>query len=115
VAFTGSAMAVHLLLAGAPGTTVTTGDGVGASMAERVPLADVTREGTQIGFVAVLEPVLAGQTPAVRDITAQEEDGSIAVQVSGSDGSDTYRIAWGEQIQTARSGREPAILPFAAR
>jgi len=113
VLFGGPAVALHLTLAGAPGTRVTTGTGVGASMTERVPLVDLSREGTRVRFVAVLEPVPAGQAAAVGALTCREGDLEIEITVAAADGpGDAYRIVWGTRVDAALAGRAPAGLPF---
>jgi hypothetical protein len=56
---------VYLTMTAGNGTVVTVGDGVGASVADRVPMVMVGREGKTACFAAVLEPVRAGRRPLV--------------------------------------------------
>jgi len=65
----------------APGTELLVGDGVGASVFDRVPLVRVTRRGKSARFAAVLEPA-SGSTPAVvRSVSWKEKDGGIQIEV----------------------------------
>jgi hypothetical protein len=115
VVFSDARVNVHLTLAGAAETIVTTGDGVGASVTERVPLVLLTREGKQVRFVSVLEPVVAGQPAQIRNLTLREDAGGIAVGVASEAGNDTFRIAWGEQVEADLAGRSPAVVRFMAK
>jgi hypothetical protein len=112
LAFTAAPITVHLTMAGAPATTVTTGTGVGASVTERVPLALVTRAGNRTHFVALIEPVTAGQPAQTRDLSVREDDGAMAVSLSAGNDSDAFRIAWGKQLEATLGGQAPVILPF---
>ncbi|MBT4814715.1 MAG: alginate lyase family protein [Lentisphaerae bacterium] len=90
ITFPGKGVALQLLSAAAPGTMVTTGHGVGASVTDRVPLAILTRHGRDVVFASVLEPAATGDTPAVKEINASEADGVICVTVEHSSGQDVY-------------------------
>lgn len=112
VVFAGPRVNVHLALAGAAATTVTTGDGVGASVTERVPLVLLTREGPRTCFVALLEPVVAGQAAQVRDLSVREEGGGTAVSVSAGDGTDVFRIVWGKHLEATLGSHAQVAYPF---
>ena len=76
VRFVDSDVTTHLTIAAQDGTGVLIGDGVGATVLERVPMAMVTRRGRIASFVAVLEPVRAGHEPLVESVSLeQDEDG----------------------------------------
>lgn len=113
--FRDPALALYLTLAPAPGTGVTTGDGVGASMAERVPLAIVTREGAAVWFAAALEPVPAGQAPQVRELAASPCEGGLEISVAGNGPARRFRVLWGRHIEAVLPGRDPVTVPFLTR
>lgn len=96
-----------------PGTTLITGDGVGASLTERVPLAMVTREGRRALFAATLEPVLAGATPQVSEVKVSATAAGLDVGVLCADGTDAVGVVWRERIEAALGGRASTILRFA--
>lgn len=65
-----------------PGTKLLTGDGVGASVVDRVPLVRVTRCGKSARFAVVLEPV-SGETKACDTSVAwRQRDGQIRIEVT---------------------------------
>ena len=78
IVFENPKASVHLTMAPAPGrTAVLTGDGVGESVNDRVPMAMVTRNGRSVDFVAVLEPVKTGAKPTVTDVTYTGGDSQV--------------------------------------
>lgn len=86
VRFTDEAGDTLLLVARNPNgasteTTVTVGDGVGASVAERIPLALVTRHGPAVQFAAVIAPSLAGAPVPVSAVDLQVVDGTRHLRV----------------------------------
>jgi hypothetical protein len=85
VRFEDDSVTTHLILAGRPGTVVTIGDGVGASVDDRVPMAVVARNGRDVPFAAVLEPVRTGGRPQVAGVRLTEAaDGlTVAVELDG--------------------------------
>lgn len=113
VSFPGRRLTVHLAMAASPDTTLITGDGVGASMTERVPLAMVTREGRRALFAATLEPVLAGATPQVREVKVSAAAAGLDVGVVGAGGADAFGIVWGERIEASLGSQPPVSLRFA--
>jgi hypothetical protein len=92
VRFDDTRVTTCLTMAARPGTFVTTGDGVGASVDDRVPMVIMGRKGRDLYFAAVIEPVRAGDTPQVTDLRLSETaDGrTIAVELAGR--SDTFGI-----------------------
>jgi hypothetical protein len=92
VRFEGENVTTCLTMSGSPGTAVTTGDGVGASVDDRVPMVTIGRNGRNMRFAAVLEPVRTGDQPRVAGVRIDETpDGlTIAVQLDGR--ADTVRI-----------------------
>ena len=87
-----------LTMAAQDGTRVLIGDGVGATVLERVPMAIVTRRGRSASFVAVLEPVKDGQLPGVRSVSLEQEENGQAVSVNRAGGTDRIRVTAGGNV-----------------
>jgi hypothetical protein len=115
VVFSQARLNLHLTLAGAPATTVTTGSGVGASVTETIPLVLLTREGSRARFVALIEPVAAGQTAQVSGVTAQEADAGVEIVVSLGARSDRFRCTWDQRLEATLGGKTPLTWSFLAR
>ncbi len=81
VAFKGPRVTTHLTVDAAAATEVRTGDGVGASILDRVPLAMVTRHGQGTQFAAVLEPVAKGQQPKVDSVSLEAAEGTARISI----------------------------------
>lgn len=92
VRFDGPKVTNHLTMNAEKGTRVVVGDGVGASVEDRVPLAMVRRSGKTARFAAVLEPVKTGEKPAVTDVSWKEEGETFVVTVKRGDSTDRYII-----------------------
>ena len=76
--FEGANVTTYATLAAQEGTTVTLGEGIGASVMDRVPMTLIGRDGRNVFFAAVLEPVPAGDTPQVKGIRLeQSRDGAV--------------------------------------
>jgi len=103
VRFEGPALTTHLVFDAAPGTEVRTGDGVGASMADRVPMVAVTRRGTRARFAAVLEPVPKGKAPTVASVAIDSAEGQTRITVRRGAGTDVIHIAPGS-VRVPRAG-----------
>ena len=103
VQFDMNGLTTLLALAGAPGTEIRTGDGPGASVAERVPLTIVTRRGKAVRFAAVIQPV-TNTTSLVSDLTMEEADNSIRLVVSTSKSRDTITLAPSGKVTVATHG-----------
>ena len=103
VQFDMNGLTTWLALAGAAGTEIRTGDGVGASVAERVPLTIVTRRGKAVRFAAVIQPV-TNTTSLVSDLTMEEADNSIRLVVSTSKSRDTITLAPSGKVTVATHG-----------
>ncbi|MBN1506388.1 MAG: alginate lyase family protein [Sedimentisphaerales bacterium] len=82
----------HLILAGRPGTLVTIGDGVGASVDDRVPMVMVGRTGRNVSFAALLEPVLTGGRPQVAGIRLTKAANGLVTTVELDGRTDVVRI-----------------------
>ncbi|MBL7222431.1 MAG: hypothetical protein ISS72_01130 [Candidatus Brocadiae bacterium] len=79
-------MATCLTMAAGGATDVLAGDGVGASIADRVPMVALSRQGEQADFAAVLEPVRADAQPTVSDVRLERTDAgaTVTVQAGGA-------------------------------
>jgi len=96
VAFASEGVTTALTLDAAPKTDVLVGDGVGASVLDRVPLVRVTRRGRGTRFAAVLEPLSGDALPEVRAVAWHETDRRIEIDVVGRERRDTISAdaAW---------------------
>ncbi len=92
VSFADELGVTHVLLAAGGDTEVHVGDGPGKSVDDRVPLAAITRCGTHVRFAAVLEPVQADGSAAVRQIELGAQGNSVTLLVDRRDGSD--QVTW---------------------
>jgi hypothetical protein len=92
VRFEDEGVTTCLTLAGSPGTAVTTCDGVGASVDDRVPMAMIGRNGRNVRFAAVLEPVRKGDQPQVTEVRLAEAGDGVAITVQFAGGADTVKI-----------------------
>jgi nitrogen fixation protein len=79
-------------VAAEPQTEVRIGDGVGASIMDRVPLVMLTRTGASARFAAVLEPVAKDRKPAVTAVAAEETRGGVRIIVRNGDTVETVTL-----------------------
>ena len=91
VRFEDGNVTTYLTMAGSAGTTVTTGDGVGASVDDRVPMVMIGRNGRDMRFAAVLEPVRAGAQPQVAGVRLDETPDGLAVAIQLDGRTDTVK------------------------
>lgn len=105
VAFAGEDVTMHLTVAGEPKTEIRIGDGVGASVLDRVPLAMVTRTGRAARFVAVLEPVAKDRKPAVTEVAATETPDGAKVTIRRGDATDTITLTRDGRLTVESGGR----------
>jgi hypothetical protein len=82
VEFEGNEVTTFLTLAAAPGTAIRVGDGVGATVADRVPMAMATRRGSAVRFAAAIEPVAVNKRPTVRGISLEADPAGVRVTVN---------------------------------
>ncbi len=105
IRFEDAAVTTHLTLAAQQQTVVVLGDGVGASVTDRVPLAMIGRHGRDVYYAAVLEPVPAGARPTVTGIRSIQEDDSFVVVVERGPSEDRIQLnADGELTVSAGGG-----------
>ena len=90
--FVNGEVTTRLSMAANTDTRVLVGDGVGASMLERVPMTMLTRKGQNVSFVAVLEPVLMSNQHTVQSVFINQEEGNQLVTVERSGETDIFRI-----------------------
>lgn len=101
VRFENPDVTTYLTMAAREDTTVTIGNGVGASITDRVPMIMVGREGRNAHFAAVLEPVLTGKKPSVTDIRFTKADESLTITVESGRQTDKVRISPGDRVEVA--------------
>jgi len=105
VQFAGKGVTTHLTMAACAGTTVAIGDGVGASVMDRVPMAAITRQGAQASFVALLEPVRDGQEPAVSDLAFAEQGGVATITLRRGETADIITLTPDNKLTVTSSGK----------
>ena len=101
IAFEGKAVTTHLALAGEAGTSVWVGDGVGATVSERIPMCMVSKSGRRAQFVAVLEPVPAGECSRIRDVCVQDSNGALVVGIVRDGRTDTVHLSDGVVVSVS--------------
>jgi hypothetical protein len=107
VRFENPDVTTHLTVAAQEDTTATIGEGVGASIADRVPMTMIGRDGRNVHFAAVVEPVVTGEKPRVTGIRFNETNECLTVAVESGRRTDQVRIYPDSRVQVALS-REPA-------
>ena len=98
IEFVGEGMTTHLTAAPRPRTEVRVGDGVGASITDRVPLGMLTHRGTIARFACVLEPVPTGRQTAVTAVAIDEAAGPIRVTITSAGATHTFTLSPDSQI-----------------
>jgi hypothetical protein len=88
-----------------PRTEVRVGDGVGASITDRVPLGMLTRRGTTARFACVLEPVPAGRQPAVTAVAIDEAAGAIRVTITSAGATHTFTLSPDGEVTVTDGGK----------
>ena len=107
VSFEGGKAALFLAMAPAPGTRVAVGDGVGASVTDRVPLVIVSRRGRTARFAAVLQPSTGPMAPVPPEVQCTADGAQLTVTVTPP-GAASYEIHWqnSDHVTVLRQGRE---------
>jgi hypothetical protein len=93
----------YMTMVGLEDTVVTVGNGVGASINDRVPMTMIGRNGRSVYFAAVLEPVIAGSKPHVTGIRYDGENGSPTITVEKDRQADKVRILPDDRVQVTLS------------
>ncbi|MBU0715228.1 MAG: heparinase II/III family protein [Verrucomicrobia bacterium] len=91
--FNDTGLVTHVTLNAVEGTEVLTGDGPFRSVQDRVPLMRVSRRGSAAHFVAVLEPVSAGQTATISGVTMEGGNDGYYIRIVLADGQ-SVNITW---------------------
>ncbi len=100
--FKGRNVDTHLFMAEVPDTLLRTGDGVGASVLERVPLVIASRSGKNVVFATVLQPVKKAGTPTVTDIVCEHTPAESKVAVQNGGAKETFMVAGQKKITVMR-------------
>ena len=83
-----------------------TGDGVGTSILERVPLVMVGRHGTTVCFAAALEPIPAGQAPTVTAVKQDVSPERVRVTVHKGNRVDQVTLTAAGKVTVESDGKE---------
>ncbi len=90
--FEDTGVATCLTMAAQEGTMVTAGQGVGGSVNDRVPMLMLGRQGRDVSFAAVLEPVPTDGQPQVTDVRLAAGGEGVTVTVTCGRHTDTITI-----------------------
>lgn len=104
VQFKDKEVTTYLTMAGAAKTEVLTGDGVGASVDDRVLLTIISRNGKEAYFAAVLEPV-RGASPTVTDVKLIEDKGTVRIEVLQGTAKDVITLDRQNRLQVKKNGK----------
>jgi len=105
VRFAGKAVATCLTMAAGGTTDVLAGDGVGASVVDRVPMVAIGRQGAQADFAAVLEPVRAGAKPTVSDVRLERTAAGATVTVQAGGAPTVITLTAAGRLTVVREGK----------
>ena len=105
VAFAGADVTTHLLAAAAPRTEVRIGDGPGASILDRVPLAMISRQGAAARFATVLEPVRQGAAPVVSAVAFGDSAAGVCINIQNGNTAETVILAPGGKVVVTRGDK----------
>lgn len=92
VRFENPNVTTYLTVAAQEDTEVAIGEGVGASITDRVPMTLFGRDGRKTHFAAVLEPVVSGKRPRVTGVRYNETDEGLTIVVEYGGQTDSVRI-----------------------
>ncbi len=92
----------HLTMAAQAGTEVLVGDGPGASVSDRVPLAMISRHGTQARFVAILEPLHNSQTATVTNVRIEDAENIVRIEVCQGSAKEIILLDAKDKVQLWR-------------
>jgi hypothetical protein len=96
--FENADVTTYVTMAAREGTVVTIGDGVGGSVNDRVPMIMIGREGREVLFAAVLEPVHTGGRPQVADVRLAAAGEGMTIAVASGDHTDRVTILPDDKI-----------------
>ena len=99
VEFVGQDITTHLSVAAENGTKILTGDGVGESVLDRVPLTMITRQGRSTLFAAALEPTAKGAPPTIKGVTAQRTAEGVLISIQLAAMTDQLKLTPDGQLK----------------
>jgi len=105
VQFLDKTVIASLAMAAAPKTDVLTGDGVGASVLDRVPMVVVTRHGRKVDFASVLEAVAANGKSLVNDMVFERNNEGVSVTIRHDNATDIITLTTGGTLVVTRAGK----------
>ncbi|MFA7172479.1 MAG: heparinase II/III family protein [Kiritimatiellia bacterium] len=103
VQFKDKKVVTHLTMVAEPKSEVLVGDGPGASVDDRVPMAMISRHGKQARFVAVLEPLHSIQPTTVTGVRIIERNSVIHLEVCQGSATDTIQLDDKHGVQLRRN------------
>ncbi|MES2310516.1 MAG: heparinase II/III family protein [Verrucomicrobiota bacterium] len=106
VRFSGGDVLLSLTSSGSAGTEVFKGDGVGASVEDRVPLVILSRQTDKTRFVTVFEPLKKGAQPLVREVSVKETESGCQIQIRREDGNDELNLDAANKVEIMREGKK---------
>ena len=106
VRFDGTPVTTQAHVAAAGESEVLTGDGVGASILDHVPLVMIGRHGTTVCFAAALEPLPAGQSPTVTAVKQDVSPEQVRVTVHKGNRVDQVTFTAAGKVTVESDGKE---------
>jgi oligo-alginate lyase len=106
VRFDGTPVTTQAHVAAGGDSEVLTGDGVGASIQDRVPLVMIGRHGTTVCFAAALEPLSAGQSPTVTAVKQDVSPEQVRVTVHKGNRVDQVTFTAAGKVRVESDGKE---------
>ena len=106
VRFDGTSVSLQTLVAADGDSEVLTGDGVGASILDRVPLVMIGRHGTAACFAAALEPIPAGQSPTITAVKQDVSSEQVQVTVQKGNRVDQVTLTAAGKVTVESDGKE---------
>ena len=91
--------------AGDQATHVRAGDGVGASIEDRVPLVLLRRSAERTTFAVAIEPVTPAETPSVQAVAVTRDGDVLRVKVTTSHGVDELTLRPAGVAEAQRGGK----------
>jgi hypothetical protein len=96
--FESAGVTTYATMAAGQGSVVTIGDGVGGAVDDRVPMMMVGREGREVSFAAVLEPVRPGGSPQVSGVRLVPAGEDLTVTVESGSHADRVTLGPGNRV-----------------
>jgi len=106
--FGAKGVTTYVTFDGQAATAVRIGDGVGASVLDRVPMMMVSRRGRRVRFVSIIEPVADGEKAAVSGVALESTAAGIRIAIRNGRRTDGVQLTADNQL-TVTSG-EATVL-----